>query len=67
MKPHDDWAFPLQRLYDPENLGMTLRDYFAGQALAASHDRWCINQQSLEDIGKWCYMTADAMLKARET
>lgn len=43
--------------------GMTLRDYFAGQALASLHE-W-----GLSDLGqksaKACYAMADAMLAER--
>lgn len=55
--------------------GMTLRDYFAGQALAGV----CANYQSMQDIAQRertgkiadhmaydCYVMADAMLAARE-
>ena len=46
--------------------GMTLRDYFAGQALvglAASHYEHLTPQS---DIAHDCYTQADAMLAARE-
>ena len=43
--------------------GMTLRDYFAGQALASedAEDWWKNPKLSAET----CYVMADAMLKAR--
>jgi hypothetical protein len=45
--------------------GMTLRDYFAGQALAllAADD----TAHNLGDrmVAKWCYSLADAMIEAR--
>jgi hypothetical protein len=55
------------------DMGMTLRDYFAGQAMAAmittangplmSHGQW----QGAEALtAKSAYEVADAMLKARE-
>jgi hypothetical protein len=44
--------------------GMTLRDWFAGQALAGI-DLDIVQAESL-DIAKWCYAAADAMLTARE-
>lgn len=51
--------------------GMTLRDYFAGQALASAYDRWLQEMDETSDvadakIARWCYETADAMLTARE-
>lgn len=48
----------------PSN-GMTLRDYFAGQALAgmlADSER----SGTLEEYTRYAYDFADAMLKARE-
>jgi hypothetical protein len=51
----------------PQN-GMTLRDWFAGKALAHipelldAHDA----NKSAEMIAHWSYQIADAMLKARE-
>ena len=44
--------------------GMTLRDWFAGQALAwAGHDGWLARDH--ENIAKRAYRMADAMLAAR--
>ncbi|MBL4940348.1 MAG: hypothetical protein JKY81_01645 [Colwellia sp.] len=42
---------------------MSLRDYFAGQALAG----FCANRDLLdpEDVSQWSYGHADAMLAAR--
>ena len=42
-------------------LGMTLRDYFAGQALAGID-----NDFSAQGRAIWAYECADAMLAARE-
>ena len=50
--------------------GMTLRDYFAAKAMQSElymkirniHE----NSFTDEDIAKWAYKTADAMMKARE-
>ena len=47
--------------------GMTLRDYFAAQAMQgmlASCTGW--SEAGIERLAKCSYMTADAMLKARE-
>lgn len=47
--------------------GMTLRDWFAGQALAhvpellTAHNK----NRSLENIAGWAYYVADGMIKAR--
>jgi hypothetical protein len=79
MKPyHGGSAFPLQhhtRNYDInkreyiQDDGMTLRDYFAAQAMQAYLTVY-INAGGRppedEDIAKFSYDTADAMLKARQ-
>ena len=44
--------------------GMTLRDYFAGQALAGIASDPDIDI-SIYDRAKWSYRMADAMLEAR--
>ena len=41
---------------------MSLRDYFAGQALQSMGN----NPATWDDIAKGCYLAADAMLAARE-
>jgi hypothetical protein len=43
--------------------GMSLRDYFAGQALAGNLIEPTANN---EQVAKWAYSLADAMLAARE-
>ena len=44
--------------------GMSLRDWFAGQALAwAGHDGWLIRDP--ENMAKRAYRMADAMIAAR--
>ena len=45
--------------------GMSLRDYFAAQAIIAYHSDG--NFSDSEDVANWCYKMADAMLKARES
>ena len=44
--------------------GMSLRDYFAGQALAG----FIANDSVVEEgmVASWCYKQADAMIAARE-
>jgi len=57
-------AFPS---YADSSSGMTLRDYFAGQAIInvmlGDED---MERTSVEDIAKWAYKIADAMLEVRE-
>ena len=52
--------------------GMSLRDYFAGQALAAMMQRICENANSVGELtarpqilSEWAYRYADAMIAAR--
>ena len=45
------------------NHGMTLRDWFAGQALA---NKFTEDETSDENVARWAYRVADAMLAARE-
>lgn len=48
--------------------GMTLRDYFAAQALQGWLASWPRIAEPVEDVlAHHCYLMADAMLKARET
>lgn len=71
-------AFPLPITRDPEGgifdprgygaEGMTLRDYFAAQALAPwiqAHIDNSVDDLSMGEIARQCYRYADAMLKAR--
>lgn len=45
--------------------GMTLRDYFAGQALVAVLLRGIEEGEAAEDVTEACYGVADAMIAAR--
>lgn len=63
-------AFPVQDLSKWQCAGMTLRDYFAAQALAglnfplsSMHDA----PQGYARFAEHTYKMADAMLKARES
>jgi hypothetical protein len=73
-------AFPIQCFFDDGSRsvpieygqpGMTLRDYFAGQALAgflAAPGR--TGEKARDNSGRaayWAYVQADAMLEARKT
>lgn len=54
-------AFPVPpSTYSNINHGMTLRDYFAGQALAN------VNAVDVTQAAELCYQIADAMLKERD-
>jgi hypothetical protein len=46
--------------------GMTLRDYFAAKAMQGQLSRPSGGYLQEEDVAKYAYMMADAMLKARE-
>ena len=62
-------AFPLHpESYDEECFGMTLRDYFAAQAMQSFLDEVGSgsDQRFYKDIAIGAYQVADAMLKARE-
>jgi hypothetical protein len=71
MKTHKDKsgpAFPSSNLYDDEGrafMGMTLRDYFAGQALAGIMARGSGTSNAVEWAPEEAYAVADAMLSAR--
>lgn len=58
-------AFPNPHLTD--QLGMTLRDYFAARAMQAflSDPGWR-QDMDFEDTAHAAYLMADAMMKARE-
>lgn len=48
---------------------MTLRDYFAAQALPLAEQRGILHYVqplTFSDLAAWSYQIADAMLKARE-
>jgi len=60
-KPKVIYAFPLDGDYGAQN-GMTLRDWFAGQAISQS---FLANRWADEDSAKYAYAIADAMLAER--
>jgi hypothetical protein len=49
-----------------EHYGMTLRDWFAGQALCGYCSTTKLERFSGDDIALICYRIADDMLKVRE-
>ena len=55
-------AFPNNDAHGCAYTGMTLRDYFAGQALAGL----CADGHRLSSSVKWSYEVADLMLAARK-
>ena len=59
-------AFPCGEYRVPFQ-GMTMRDYFAAKAMQAllSDTDWRLDMD-IKDTAKAAYMTAEAMLKARE-
>lgn len=72
-RPDGGLAFPSHEASstDPRNQisggGMTIRDWFAGQAMAGMSD-WTIANGSIsaEDIAVRCYALADAAISARD-
>ena len=68
-------AFPIKGpIMTTDELGMTLRDYFAGQALQGLMsipidkwpDNWHMQGPPAPHAVKACYHMADAMLEARK-
>ena len=65
-------AFPVQFLNGKSQSGMTLRDYFAGQALAGNLEQGIENDMlsgwwhAPEDIADRAYEIADAMIERRK-
>jgi hypothetical protein len=59
-------AFPVADQGMHGSYGMSLRDWFAGQALSGVHvDGW-LTPEDLQALSAWCYAIADAMLAERE-
>lgn len=64
----DEHAFPTSSIDGFTQHGMTLRDYFAGQAIAGlfRHSGWVNTFDNDQDeLATRAYAVADAMLKAR--
>lgn len=57
-------AFPFTDAFGFVGCGMTLRDWFAGQALLAMRYN---GATQYKDDAEACYKMADAMLQARKT
>jgi hypothetical protein len=64
-------AFPSDNFGQPSHAGMTLRDWFAGQALAGIcaplYDDESPTIWKHREFAKGAYMFADAMLAARKS
>ena len=59
-------AFPVGlEAFGEDKTGMTLRDYFAGQALTGLLTAELVGDYSNEHVADISYRIADAMLKAR--
>lgn len=56
-------AFPVTAGQQVYATGMSLRDWFAGQALATAYAQ---HEGSPDRTAEWAYQVADAMLKARD-
>jgi hypothetical protein len=59
--PHNELTSTGEIYHD--HLGMSLRDYFAGQALAGMMAN---NYWTTSEVAADCYFHADAMLKSRK-
>jgi hypothetical protein len=63
-------AFPIESTATPYAPGMTLRDWFAGQAMTAAaiqgFDDGATVDQNASIAAVWAYAIADAMLEARK-
>ncbi|UNY40277.1 hypothetical protein KLEP181_gp33 [Paracoccus phage vB_PmaP_KLEP18-1] len=59
-------AFPITAGYQVHATGMTLRDWFAGQALAGISANYELGNADGETQARWAYKAADAMIAARE-
>jgi hypothetical protein len=62
-------AFPSAYGTTNGNDGLTMRDWFAGQAMVQAYSAWMADCRdvnvSSSGMASECYMIADAMLKAR--
>ena len=56
------YPVPVRVDQDPMENGMTLRDYFAGQALS---NQYTNGAGSAANVAKWAYQIADAMIEER--
>ena len=61
----NEWS-EMEWVEAPAQQGMTLRDYFAGEALSSVNLGIGVSDDFYSRTAKHCYALADAMLKARE-
>lgn len=67
MKTKNPTAFPLKHADDKFNPGMTLRDYFAGQALTGIITKGLFPApDTLKKSAEFCYEVADLLLTERQ-
>ena len=62
----DDYSQDGRPLYGPGFQGMTLRDWFAGQAVSALSTAWNSSADTRQQLVAECYEIADAMIAARK-
>lgn len=69
MKEDGGSAFPREAsAFGMAEPGMSLRDYFAGQVLAAiwSNPSVSLDIENVESVPRFCYGVADEMLRIRK-
>jgi len=65
-KPDGGPAFPIQCHLGDHHHGLSLRDYFAGQALLRVHDEGGrYGPDGVKQVAKYSYAMADAMIAER--
>ena len=64
--PSLHWVAPQGHSANENPQGMTLRDYFAAQALSGLINYYSPEPTGHKAIAELCYSLADAMLRARE-
>lgn len=59
-------AFPVPKIYESNINGMSLRDWFASQAISGCLPGSAFSTGELQLKAQWAYRMADAMLEARK-
>ena len=69
-EPNTETAFPAMTPGGYCTPGMTLRDWFAAQAISSAYAEWMTDSRYQQDhaarLAQECYVIADAMLAARD-
>lgn len=68
--PYNEYAFPQKEPLTSDHPGMSLRDYFAAEAMCgieASQGNGGHFVSAVEKVAERAYQLADAMLKARQS